>query len=161
MKRRFGRTGPAAMLAVCLALGTVVYDAIERGPESAQVSVDAVPEKIAPLAQRTAPRAKPIKAYSETLRRPLFHPSRKPAPKLAAASPEAPAAESPVLRLIGVVIAPEGRSALIRMPNLADLVEVSVGERINGWRLERIETDRIVLKSGKESAVYRIDAELR
>ena len=149
------------MLAVCLALGYVVYDAIGRGPEQAKVSVGAVPEKIAPLARRIAPRAKPIKSYSETLRRPLFHASRKPAPKLQAASPEAPAVKAPVVKLLGVVIGPEGRSALIRTPKVADLVEVFVGERIEGWRLESIETDRIVLKSGKESAVYRIDAQLR
>ena len=162
MKRRFRWTGPTVMLAVCLALGYVVYDAIERGPESTVMSVGAAPpEKIAPLADRATPRTKPIEAYSETLRRPLFHASRKPAPKLATATPDAVAAESPVLELIGIVIAPEGRSALIRLPSLADLVEVSVGERIDGWRLERIEADRIVLKSGKASAVYRIDAELR
>ncbi len=162
MKRRFGTTGPAVLLGVCLALGYVVQDELGRGPELAPVSLDAAPpETVAPPPQPAAPRAKPIEAYSETLERPLFHASRKPAPKLATASPEAPATASPVLKLVGVMIGPEGRSALIRMPSSADLVEVSVGERIDGWRLETIETDRIVLGSGKASAVYRIDAELR
>ncbi len=162
MKRRFGLTGPAVMLGVCLSLGYVVHDELGRGPGLAPAPLDAaLPEKIAPAPERAVPPTTPIEAFSETLARPLFHASRKPAPKLATATPEAPAADSPVLMLVGVVIVPEGRSALIRMPNSAELVEVSVGERIEGWRLESIETDRIVLKSGKASAVYRIDAELR
>jgi len=89
----------------------------------------------------------------------LFHASRKPAPKLATAMPDAPAVDSPTLKLVGVVIVPEGRSALVRIPNTTGLVEVSIGERIEGWRLETIDTDRIVLKSGKASATYRIDAD--
>ena len=162
MKRRFRLTGPAIMLGVCLALGYVVQDELARGPVLAPVPLNAAPaEKIAPAPKRAVPPTTPIKAYSETLARPMFHASRKPAPKLATATPEAPAAESPTLKLVGVVIGPEGRSALIRLPSSAELVEVSVGERIEGWRLETIETDRIMLKSGKASAVYRIDAELR
>ncbi len=150
------------MLGVCLALGYVVQDELARGPVLAPVPLDAAPpEKIAPAPARAVPPVTPIEAFSETLARPLFHASRKPAPKLATATPEAAAVDSPALKLVGVVIGPEGRSALVRMPSAAELVEVSVGERIDGWRLEAIETDRIVLKSGKASAVYRIDAELR
>ena len=67
--------------------------------------------------------------------------------------------DSSTLKLVGVVIVPEGRSALVRIPGSAELVDVSVGERIKGWRLETIDTDRIILKSGKASATYRIDAE--
>ena len=161
MKRRFRLTGPAIMLGVCLALGYVVQDELARGPVLAPaLRAAAAPENIAPTPERAVPRTTPIEAFAETLARPLFHASRKPAPKLATVSPEA-AADSPTLKLVGVVIGPEGRSALIRMPSSAELVEVSVGERIDGWRLETIETDRIMLKSGKASAVYRIDAELR
>jgi general secretion pathway protein N len=144
------------MLGACLGLGYVVQDQLGRGPGLAPPSSAA-----APPPRRAAPRATPIKAFSETLERPLFHASRKPAPKIASAAPEAAAVEPPVLDLVGVVIVPEGRSALIRMPRASELIEVSVGERIEGWRLESIETDRIVLKSGTASAVYRIDAELR
>ncbi len=162
MKRRFRLTGPAIMLGVCLALGYVVQDELARGPVLAPALRGAAPpEKIAPTPERAVPRTTPIKAFAETLARPLFHASRKPAPKLATVSPEAAAADSPTLKLVGVVIGPEGRSALIRISTSAELVEVSVGERIDGWRLETIESDRIMLKSGKASAVYRIDAELR
>ena len=162
MKQLFRLTGPAVMLGVCLALGYVVQDELGREAGLAPASLDvAPPEKTAPVRKPAVPTATPIAAYSETLARPLFHASRKPAPELATATPEAPAADSPTLKLVGVVIVPEGRSALIRIPGSAKLVEVSVGERIEGWRLETIETDRIVLKSGKSSATYRIDAELR
>ncbi len=160
MKRRSGLIGPVVMLGACLGLGYVVQDELGRGPELAPAA-DAAPENIAPPPRRAAPRATPIKAFSETLERPLFHASRKPAPKIVTAAPAAPAAQSPSLKLVGIVIAPNDRSALIRLRSSAELVEVSVGERIEGWRLETIETDRIVLKSGKASAVYRIDAYLR
>ena len=160
MKRRLTLTGPAVMLGVCLALGYVVQDELGRGIELAPVALDAAPPaNVVPAAKRAVPRTTPIKAFSETLARPLFHASRKPAPKLATATPEDASVDSPALKLVGVVIGPEGRSALVRMPSASELVEMSVGERIDGWRLEAIKTDRIVLKSGKASAVYRIDAE--
>ncbi len=160
MKRRFRLTGPAVMMGVCVALGYVVQDELGRGIELAPVTFDAAPpQKVTPADKRVASPATPIKMYSETLARPLFHASRKPAPELVTATPEAAAAESPTLKLVGVVIGPEGRNALIKLPSAAELVEVSVGERIDGWRLEAIETDRIVLKSGKANAIYRIDAE--
>jgi general secretion pathway protein N len=162
MRRRLGLTVPVLLLGVCVALGYVVVDELGRHADTPPApNGAAAPEKIAPLPKRTAPRAQPIKAYSETLRRPLFDASRKPPPPAPSGTTEAPSAESPTVKLVGVVILPEGRSALIRVPSSVDLVEVSVGERIDGWRLEAIETDRIVLKSGKASAVYRIDAELR
>lgn len=160
MKRRLGLAGPALMLGVCLVLGWIVLDELGRGPDPVPGSVAATPETVAPT-ERAAPRAKPLGSFSETLARPLFDASRRPRPKLPTSAPEIAAAEIPVVKLVGVVIGPDGRSALIRIPSSAGLVEVSVGERIEGWRLEAIETDRIVLTSGKASAVYRIDAELR
>ncbi len=161
MKRRLGLAGPALMLGVCLVLGYIVLDELGRGPDPAPGSVAATPETVAAPPERAAPRAKPLGSFSETLARPLFDASRRPRPKPSASAPEVAAAEIPVVKLVGVVIGPDGRSALIRIPSSAELVEVSVGERIDGWRLEAIETDRIVFKSGTASAVYRIDAELR
>jgi len=99
------------MLGVCLALGYVVQDELGRGIELAPVALDAAPpEKIAQAPKPAAPRATPIKAFSETLARPLFHASRKPAPKLATATPEAAAVGSPVLKLVGVVIGPRSEA---------------------------------------------------
>jgi hypothetical protein len=160
MKQLFRLTGPVVMLGVCLALGYVVQDELGRDSGLASVAFGTLPtEKTAPAPKLAVPTATPITAFSETLARPLFHASRKPAPKLATAMPDAPAVDSPTLKLVGVVIVPEGRSALVRIPNTTGLVEVSIGERIEGWRLETIDTDRIVLKSGKASATYRIDAD--
>jgi len=42
-----------------------------------------------------------------------------------------------------------------------DQFDSLIGERIEGWRLETIEIDRIILKSGTASATYRIDADPR
>jgi hypothetical protein len=155
-------SGPAIMLAVCLALGYVVQDEIAR--EAGLPPIPSAKEtqgRAAPPPRLAVPAAAPISDFSETLTRPLFHESRKPAPEVAAPTPETPSVEQPPLQLVGVVIVPEGRSALIRMPRSKELVEVLVGERIEGWRLESIETDRIVLKSGEASATYRIDADPR
>ena len=130
------------------------------GGATTPVPVGAAPaEEIAPRSGRGAPRVKPIRSFKETLDRPLFHASRRPAPKQAVAAAAAPAPDAPKLKLVGVVIEPEGRSALIRVAGAAGPIEVYVGERIDGWRLEAIQTDRIILKSGKSTETYRIDAE--
>ena len=162
MTRLLRLTGPVVMFAVCVALGYVVQAELGRDSGTTPVLSGTVsPGKAAPALKLAVPSAMPISAYSETLTRPLFHTSRKPAPNVPEATPEAPAVDQPALKLVGVIIVPEARSALIRLPRTKELVEVLIGERIEGWRLETIESDRIVLKSGKASAVYQIDAELR
>ncbi len=160
MKRRGTLAGPLVMLGVCLALGYFVQTELSRDRALPPVPVGAAPaEEIAPRSGRGAPRVKPIRSFKETLDRPLFHASRRPAPKQAVATAAAPAPDAPKLKLVGVVIEPEGRSALIRVAGAAGPIEVYVGERIDGWRLEAIQTDRIILKSGKSTETYRIDAE--
>jgi hypothetical protein len=160
MKRRGGLTAPLVMLGVCLALGYFVQAEMNRDRVLAPVSVGAAPaaETVSPSG-RAAPRATPIRSFKETLDRPLFHASRRPAPKQVAATVDAPAPNAPKLKLVGVIIEPEGRSALVRVAGAAGPIEIYVGERIEGWRLEAIQTDRIVLKSGKLTETYRIDAE--
>jgi hypothetical protein len=82
MKQLSRLTGPAVMLGVCLALGYVVQDELGRDSGLAPVSLGA-----APPPKLAVPNATPITAFSETLALPLFHASRKPAPKLATATP--------------------------------------------------------------------------
>ena len=162
MTRLLRLTGPIVMFTVCLALGYLVQAELSRESGLPPLSPGAAtPGKAAPAPKLAVPAVTPVSAFSETLARPLFHASRKPAPRIDTPAPEAPSVESPNLKLVGVVIVPEGRSALVRLPKSKELVEVLVGERIEGWRLDSIETDRIVLKSGKASATYRIDANLR
>jgi general secretion pathway protein N len=150
------------MFAVCVALGNAVQDEIRREATMIPVSSKAsTPGQAVTVPKSPTPDSSPISAFSETLARPLFHASRRPPPPVVAATPKAPAAEQPDLTLVGVVIGPEVRSALIRLPSAPELAEVLVGEGIDGWRLDSIETDRIVLKSGDASATYRIDGDNR
>ena len=88
MKQLSRLTGQAVMLGVCLALGYVVQDELGRDSGLAPVSLGAAPpKKAAPAPKLAVPNATPITAFSQTLARPLFHASRKPAPKLAIATP--------------------------------------------------------------------------
>jgi hypothetical protein len=92
-----------------------------------------------------------------TTRRPLFEKSRRPLEAPAPLSPlrvepAAPAAsrsaDPNALTLLGVV-ASEGRTiALIKRNQTGQNVRVEVGDAVDGWTIERIEPQRVLLRQG-------------
>ncbi len=93
----------------------------------------------------------PLDQYGEIVAHPLFIPTRRPEP----AAPEEAPPEKPVsapeqrLMLLGVMITPDQKAALLRPeePN-ARTARVRLGDMVGEWRLEAIFPNRVVVSRG-------------
>ncbi len=95
----------------------------------------------------TTPVTVAEQAYPDTVARPLFVPSRRPAP-VAVAAPVATMAKG-TLTLQGVTIAGGTRIALLREKS-GKIHRVELGKQVNGMSLAQVDADRVVLKQGDE-----------
>lgn len=92
------------------------------------------------------PSRKPTSNFDAIVERPLFSPTRRPTPpKQAAAKPQALTAPAPpppplAATLLGIIIAPDVRSAVVRMSS-GRSVTVVEGGSIEGWELKRVEPE--------------------
>lgn len=92
-----------------------------------------------------------VKEYAAIAARPLFSATRRP-PETPPPGTTGAKVENPDgILLIGVVLSPSSKLAVIRTPQDAAAHEVSVGEKILDWRVEKILADRIVLRAGDRS----------
>ncbi len=158
MARPANRVLPLVACAACLGFGYMVYAELSHPLEPVELARPG--DGSASVARAPPPvsvSAPPLRGFSETLKRPLFRESRRPAPPGTEKSAAAPTALP--LRLIGVIITPDRRTALIRQSRSAEISELSVGQSVQGWSLERILPDRIVMRSGDIRETYRLEAE--
>ncbi len=153
-KRRFS----LPLLLVCVALGYVLY--LEANAELS------VPQPVAVATIEPGPAATlphepdfempPLDSFSETLARPLFMETRLPPEP----EPESPVEEpepepEPVkpktlrLELSGIVISPTERMALLKSRRSRELIRVSQGQEVEGWVVQSILPDRVVLRQGE------------
>ena len=140
------RPGVAVLLSVlCLAFAAIIYYELgmagDKTPAAPPpVAAGTVPPPLPPQpASSTLP---PIENFAEVTRRPLFSPTRQPAPEAVKETQVNP----DNFALIGIIIAAGGKIALIeygRPPALAHLKE---GQAVEGWTLQSILPDRVVLQ---------------
>jgi general secretion pathway protein N len=105
----------------------------------------------------------PLQALTATHERPLFSPTRRSAPKIvtpvAAVKQEPPPAPPPPpsLVLLGIVSENGEARAAVRAGDKrpADKVlRVRAGDDVGGWKVDRIESRRLVLTQGERSADF-------
>jgi len=150
-------------LAACGALAAWIYQEGQRSlpplPEASAVT--ATIETAAGPAPIAAPdpafRLPPKNTYVQLVSRPPFSPSRrppraKPAPvPVAVQTPEpaAPAAMSePQAILVGIVISAGKSIAMVRKPGAEELLRLAKGAELDGWQVEGVLPDRLVLSHG-------------
>lgn len=131
-------------LLLCLGLGALVaWEALDGGqPPAAAASVaggGGTPAAAAPRWRISA--MPPLAVYKDFLARPPFSESRRP-PETATLA----AGERPPFRLAGIVIADTGRLGLFAPDGGAALKRVAEGQVLDGWRVERVMTDRVILR---------------
>lgn len=115
-------------------------------------------ESAAPAKRGTAAEAKllppvaqvvPEQAYAETTARPLFVPTRRPAPELAVAA--APAFQRGQYTLQGVIVAGANRTAMLREKASGRVHRVAVGNELGGGvKVFEIQPQMVVLGMGEE-----------
>lgn len=141
--------GLVGILAVELAAGPFLVP--QGRPDAADVNVvrgDSLQE--APIS------SPPITDFAEVVMRPLFAPSRRPyAPR----DQKLPGDETKpeTFALIGVIISPIGRVALLRPRANNDILRVVEGQSIAGWEVRTIKTTEVVLVRGSADEVLKLD----
>ena len=138
------------LLGICAGLGWVAYAEL-RGVDAKQADA----QDSAATITRTSVPAKTFQlgrlaSLTQIIDRPIFFPDRKrpvPPPPKPAKKPEPKPQKAPgKVVLLGVIISPNERMALVRDPSSRKILHVSVGQAIDAWKLEQIRPDGIVLR---------------
>jgi hypothetical protein len=92
----------------------------------------------------------------QTRERPLFSATRRPPPKIdlsqaAAPAPPPPPIVPPAVTLIGVVLGAKDRAVIVQEKAATKPVRVTVGDDIEGWRVDSITSRSFVLKDGNRA----------
>ena len=140
------------LLLLCSGLGAmiawelhVIAATQEALPDSSQASDDSPPAvQTLPNALSVSLPATALQAYREILERPLFIRGREPPakPQAAAVSEQA----TPLRYLLeGVALSRDKRVALLRDPGSREQVSLEEGDEWQGWRVEQVLPDRVIL----------------
>jgi hypothetical protein len=116
--------------------------------------VPAVRPLVAPSTSAPAPSVAtlpPLASYAAIVERPLFSPSRRPAP--GAPTTLGPSIESRY-RLVGIIAAGAKKKALIA--DGARRVEIAEGDTLDGWTVTGIGKDRVTLTSPAGEAALKL-----
>lgn len=154
-----------ALAALCGGLGWLTfaaYDAPPAEPPAQAVVNPTTPD--AAVAQRFQPfRMPPQQRFSELVERPPFTQSRRP-PEVSAqpqVRQEAPRRDLK-LTLIGVILQPSQQYALVQRPGKKAAQRLARGEKIDGWQVEGILPDRVILSQAKEVVELQLkDAKIK
>ncbi|HEV8014427.1 MAG TPA: hypothetical protein VGP48_02780 [Stellaceae bacterium] len=151
---RYGLRLPRLLLIGCaFMLAIIVGELVFR------VGVRKPPAAPAPIAGPTAalpaaPSPPGIDAYAEIAARPLFEPSRRPAPPDQAPSGPPPARPSVVV--LGIALTGGTRYALVRHGNPPKVEQFTEGQNIDGWQIQAITGDHVTLHSGADTADFAL-----
>jgi general secretion pathway protein N len=100
--------------------------------------------------------------YANIAARPIFRPTRRPPEPVRAepppppptpvvvAPPPPPPSPLPPMTLVGVVIDPAGRTALLQAPNQPTTLSVRAGESVEGWLLAEVRPDGVLFRRGAQ-----------
>jgi hypothetical protein len=97
-----------------------------------------------------------ISTFEEIVKRPLFFVTRRPAPPKAEAKVAKEEPQPETFDLIGVVISPDGRMALLRMIATKEVLRAVEGQNVGGWEVHAIKPTQVVLQRGDNNEVLRI-----
>lgn len=139
----------AALALLAVLLGAVLAVEISTGgpvppPGAARRAVPAEAKLLPPMVAMA-----PEQAYPETAARPLFVPTRRPAPAVVA-TPQQPTIQRNQFVLLGVTIAGETRIAMLRERTSGRLHRVEKGRDINGMKVAEIQPEMVTLAIGGE-----------
>lgn len=141
-----------ALAGLCAALALLVWSQLEGDPRAQRARTELASIELAPPVSVEEPRLgfAPIDRYEEIVRRPLFNETRRPqadaSQALAADAPSGRDDASAALSLSGIAITPQKTLALIEDARHGRVLRLELGASVGGWRLERIDADRVTLR---------------
>ena len=100
----------------------------------------------------------PLASYEVIVARPLFNAGRRtdpaPPPPAAPKPPPLPVVES--YRLVGLVLSPGLQLALVSRPQGGDLLRLRPGDTLDGWNVETIDANGVVLSGQGATAHMKV-----
>ena len=93
--------------------------------------------------------------YQEITERPLFYATRRPPPpepevSTPSVEPPEPTPDAP-LTLIGVMVVSDNKIALVKNDDTSKVVRLKLGDKIESWQLQTINSDSVVLNKNEET----------
>jgi hypothetical protein len=140
-----GFLGTALLAVLCIGFAAIVFFELEPPLADPGARAAARPQQKPALAAASEPRftMPPVRDFGEVLARPVFSETRRPpAPEAAASGATAPFA------LVGVVLSAKDRHALLEHGLPPHIDRVAEGQEVDGWTLEAVQLDRVVLRRG-------------
>lgn len=170
MVKRGGSLAHLLMLALCAGLSVATWLAARENIETSPVTSPSTPQaaSVPPLQMRAHAK---LEELAETTQRPLFAPTRRPAPAPTAPGPSETAqqqpadqtgssaepARMPTMTLLGTLKVGRERSrALLRADNANSADWVDLGGEIAGWRLSEVAKDHIVLEAAGQKSTLTL-----
>ena len=150
------KTAPSFLLLLaCAAAGGALYlqrqDGLFASPPApiAQAEMITVTDRPLVIDVSFPDRA----SFDEIAERPLFSETRSPPepppPPPKEAEPPPPL-ERDLFTLMGVAISGAERVAIVRSKKSGSIQQVAVGDELDGWRVDRIETKKVVFVNGND-----------
>lgn len=148
-----------AVLAAATLVATLFAAFAFLGPIGSDATVSAPDWTPPTLSVAELAPPKPASADTETLSRPIFSKSRKPAAKTAkAAAPMAAemAAAPPGLAVSAIVKNKNVTQAFVTSSESPDGIWKKIGETVDSWTVSAIENDGVVLTNGAQTARVKL-----
>ena len=134
-----------SLLLICLILGGLIYYQSMHYPQDLENVANVAPTiGVEDSVQSASTRAKPLRAYAEIVKRPLFSPDRRPpAVQDAPVDDSIDIGELENLVLFGVVISGATKYAIVGNRKEKSTEQIKEGHRYKGWRVSAISSDSI------------------
>ena len=110
------------------------------------------------LAQTSVPPIStlpPIETLSETVERPLFLPDRRP-PAIEDVEEDIESAESGLFSLVGIIVSPTQRNALVKVRGSPQVLQLSEGQQANGWTVLQIHPGEVIFESNDKTETIEL-----
>ena len=153
------RMWAAALFAVNLGLGVFVANHLNSKPRVVKLEPPAgrsISAAKRPVSVNRMVALGRVEKFSAISARPLFSSTRRPTKP---PPPVRPVAKKPLpmnLILYGVIIGADQKFALIRSEKSTRLQQVPEGRHVDGWLVDRIFPDHVVLRSDERTTVLQL-----
>jgi hypothetical protein len=143
------------LAAACMVFGLVAAWELIAPPTTGTLPAQKQPARVPlPEIPNWNYRAPPLAEFGETVERPLFMADRRPAEPDQEGSEPAVAGrglQRPDVRLMGVVITPGRRQALLQEKRGGNVLYLEPGMALDEWEVKSVEPDRVVLAAAGQT----------
>ncbi len=143
---------PAALLIACAGLGWIIVAELRAAPSWRGLAAPSGSEPVQALRTAAEFSMPPSETFAAIVDRPIFSRSRSPLPE--GEDPELEVGPGLNAVLIGTIISSEQEIALVVPKGSSRFFRLNRGDRLQGWILESIESDRVTFtRNGVEAQI--------